>query len=167
MGKKGTEIVKANVHEIVDDLCRAYADEWMAHYYYLLAANLASGINAPAVASVLEKRSSEELGHANKIARRIMQLGSEPPRSFSQLQAKANCRSFAMPEDPRDLEGILRAVLESERCAIGVYEAMVEKTRHVDPVTHELVEELLADEVADEEETENLLGMRVLQKVLT
>jgi len=54
--------------------------------------------------------------------------------------------------------------LDAERCAIGVYEAMVEKTRHVDPVTQDLAKFLLADEVADEDETETLLGVRALQR---
>ena len=63
-----------------------------------------------------------------------------------------------MLEDPRDLEAIFEAVLESDRGAIGVYQALVATTRHVDLVTHELAEELLTEEVADEEKIENLLG---------
>lgn len=159
MGKKGMEIIKGDRQSIIADLTRAYADEWLAHYNYLLAAHLATGINAPTVAAMLEKRSGDELGHANRIAQRIIQLGGEPLRDFGQLEAKAGCRTFALPEDTGDLAAILRAVLEAERCAIDEYQALVEKTRHVDPVTHELAEDLLADEVGDEEETENLLGL--------
>ncbi len=159
MGKKGREIVKLNVQEIIDDLNRAYADEWQAGYYYRLAAILAAGINAPTVADLLKKSSADELGHADKIAERIIQLGGEPIRNFGQLESKANCPGFRMPEDPRDLEGILRAVLEAERCAIGVYESLLAKVQDKDVVTYELIEELLVDEVADEEEVENLLGM--------
>ena len=160
MGKKGREIVKLNVQELIDDLTRAYADEWLAHYNYLLAAHLASGINAPTVASLLQASSEHELGHANKLAERIIQLGGEPLRNMGQIEAKANCPRFAMPEDPSNLDGILGAVLESERCAIDVYQALAEKTRHSDLVTHELAEELLAEEVADEEGVENLMGHR-------
>jgi ferritin-like protein len=34
MGKKGKEIVKANVDEVIKDLNTAYSDEWLAHYQY-------------------------------------------------------------------------------------------------------------------------------------
>lgn len=159
MGKKGREIVKLNVQEIIDDLNRAYADEWLAGYYYRLAAILAAGINAPTVADMLKNSSTSELSHADRIAERIIQLGGEPIRNFGQLESKANCPEFRMPEDPRDMEGILRAVLETERSAIGVYESLLNKAQDKDVVTYELIEELLVEEVADEEEVENLLGM--------
>ena len=158
MGKKGREILKLDIEELIETLNRVYADEWLSVYNYLLAAHLAAGINAPAVASVLKKNSEQELTHANKIAERIIQLGGEPVRSISKLETTANCPDFKMPQDPTDLEGILRAVLEAERCAIQVYQDLVDNTRVRDPVTHEMAEELLADEVADEEEIENLLG---------
>lgn len=158
MGKKGREIVDLDVSGLIEDLTRAYADEWLAHYNYMLAAKLAAGINSPVVHDMLKKRSLDELEHANRIAERIIELGGEPLRTLEQIPAKANCPAFAMPKDPRNLEGILRAVLEAERCAIETYKALYEKTRLKDPVTHELAEDLLADEVADEEETENLLG---------
>jgi bacterioferritin len=34
MGRQGKEIVKANVSEVISDLLKAYADEWLAHYQY-------------------------------------------------------------------------------------------------------------------------------------
>lgn len=46
--------------------------------------------------------------------------------------------------------------------AIGLrfptYRGLLKKTLHKDTVTQELAETLLADEVKDEEETENLIG---------
>ncbi|MBI4336958.1 MAG: ferritin [Chloroflexi bacterium] len=160
MGKKGREIVqsKLDVNGLIEDLQHAYADEWLAHYYYLLATNLAAGLNADAVANRLRSQANDELGHAHRIAQRIIQLGGDLPRDFAQLPRLANCKTFVMPENPADLKGIINAVLAAERCAIDVYLALAEKTRHADPVTHELAESLLADEVDDEEEFENLLA---------
>jgi len=160
MGTKGREIVQAktSLPEIVEALQRIYADEWLAHYNYLLAANLATGINAEVVAEKLKAQSAQELEHAQRVARRLLQLGAEPIRDLAELPRRANCPSFSLPQDPADLKGIINAVLEAERCAIEVYANLVEKTRVVDPVTHEMAEELLADEVDDEEEFENLLG---------
>ena len=39
MGRTVKEIVKANIQEIVSDLTKAYADEWLAHYQYWLTLN--------------------------------------------------------------------------------------------------------------------------------
>jgi bacterioferritin len=38
MGRTAKEIVKANIQEIISDLDKAYADEWLAHYQYWLTA---------------------------------------------------------------------------------------------------------------------------------
>ncbi|MBI2871822.1 MAG: ferritin [Chloroflexi bacterium] len=158
MGKKGREIVKGDVSRLLQDLHGAYALEWVAHYNFMLAAHVAAGINAPVVAGVMRKSSEGELKHANSIAERIVQLGGEPIRDMAQLPARSGCPPFALPEEGTDLESILKAALELERHAIGFYQALADKTRAVDIVTHELAEELLADEVAEEEELENLLG---------
>ena len=158
MGKKGIEIVRLDVQDIIGTLNKAYADEWLAVYNFRLASHLASGLNSPTVSDILRKSSLEEMGHADKIAERILQLGGEPIRSIGQLEAHANSPSFNMPEDHTDLNGILRAALEAERSAIQVYQSLLTKTKDKDTVTYELIEELLVDEVADEEAFETLLG---------
>ncbi len=85
MGKRGTEIVNLDVQGLIEDLQRAYADEWLAHYNYLLAANLAAGLSSPIISDNLSKRSQDELGHANKLAQRIIQLGGEPIRKLEDV----------------------------------------------------------------------------------
>ena len=35
MGKEGTKVAAVDVKELIKDLNRAYADEWLAHYSYL------------------------------------------------------------------------------------------------------------------------------------
>ena len=43
MGTKGTEIVELDVAELINDLNRAYADEWLAVYAYNYMGQVATG----------------------------------------------------------------------------------------------------------------------------
>ena len=107
---------------------------------------------------MLTPRAAEELTHATRLGERILELGGELPASWSEIPKLANAGTFDMPRDPADLKGILKSVLKAERSAINTYQKLLKMTLHKDTVTHELAEELLADEVKDEEHTENLLG---------
>lgn len=159
MGRLGRQIVKeVDVRQVIKQLQAAYADEWLAHYNYLHAAQVATGLNAPQVSSMLSARATEELGHATQLGERILELGGQLPSSWSDIPKLANTPTFRMPKSSSDLKGMLKAVLVAERSAIATYQRLSHLTRHKDTVTHELAEELLADEVKDEEHTENLIG---------
>ncbi|MDA4124362.1 MAG: ferritin-like domain-containing protein [Thaumarchaeota archaeon] len=158
MGKKAREIVKANLREVIMDLTTAYSDEWLAHYQYWLTAKWIKGMDADTLRPVLEEQSLDELGHANKLATRIMQLGGSPVMNPSQLIEKCGCGYKEPPKDPTDLQQVVRDVLHAEACAIGFYSKMSQKYRSTDVVTHEIFEDLLKDEVDDEEEWERFLS---------
>ena len=158
MGKRGREIVKADVKGVVKDLTTAYADEWLAHYQYWLTAEWIRGIDADTLKSVLKEQSIDELGHAQKLGARIMQLGGVPVMNPSQLIEKCGCGYKEPPKDPTDLKQVIQDVLAAEACAIDFYNKMTEKYRSTDIVTHEIFEDLLEDEVDDEEEWERFLA---------
>lgn len=158
MGKKAREIIKANMNEVIKDLTTAYSDEWLAHYQYWLAAKWIRGIDADTLKPVLEKQSMDELGHAQRLAARIMQLGGELVMHPSQLLERSGCGYKEPPKDPTDLKKVIQDVLDAEACAIGFYSKMAEKYRSTDIVTHEIFEDLLKDEVDDEEEWERFLA---------
>jgi bacterioferritin len=158
MGRKGREIVKADLKEVIKDLTTAYSDEWLAHYQYWLTSKWIKGIDADALKTVLEKQSTDELGHAGKLADRIMQLGGKPVAHPSQLIEKCGCGYKEPPEDGTNLKQVIQDVLTAEACAIEFYNKMAEKYRATDLVTHEIFEDLLKDEVDDEEEWERFLA---------
>lgn len=158
MGKRGREIVGVNVEELIKDLNKAYADEWIAHFYYSWASDVASGINSPAVVSELDRIAAEELEHSGELAARILELGGEPIRDFERLQPTANCPKVNFPKDPSDLKGILKGAIEAERCAIDVYNNMLKKVKiGKDPVTVQVIRHIMTEEIAHEEAFENLL----------
>jgi len=162
MGKKGIEIVasKIDVDEVIADLNQAYADEWIAHYQYWLAAHWVSGINADAISSRLTAQSADELLHAEKFANRIMELGGTPVMDFAKLVEVGGCGYSAPPEDQGNLKQVIEDVIKAERCAIDFYNRMVEKYRDKDYVTFELFKAVLLDEVGDEDEWEDLLSQQ-------
>ena len=162
MGKKGTEIVasKIDVDEVIADLNKAYADEWLAHYQYWLAAHWVSGINADAITSRLTAQSADELLHAERFANRIMELGGEPVMDFARLTEVGGCGYIRPPEDQGNLRQVIEDVIAAERCAIEFYNKMAEKYRDKDYVTFELFKTVLLDEVSDEDEWEDLLSQQ-------
>ena len=58
MGRKAREIVEkagVNVNQLIEMLKKAYADEWIAFYYYSLLAKLAKGIGSTEIAEQIKK----------------------------------------------------------------------------------------------------------------
>lgn len=156
MGRKAKEIVKANVQEVISDLNKAYADEWLAHYQYWLTAQWIRGMDADTLKEVLLQQSEDELNHAETLANRIIQLGGTPVMQFDQLTATAKCGFKEPPSNPADLKQVIKDVLDAEACAIETYNELSEKYRTTDIVTKEIFEDLLEDEVKDEEKWENI-----------
>jgi bacterioferritin len=155
MGKKAREIVRADLKGVIKDLNTAYSDEWLAHFQYWYMAKWIKGLDADTLRPVLEAQSADELGHAGKLAERIIQLGGRPVAHPAHLLRYCGCGFKEPPARRTDLEGVIRDVLAAEACAIGFYSKMAEKYRATDLVTHELFEDLLKDEVSDEEEWED------------
>jgi len=157
MGTKGTEIVGLNVKELIADLNRAYADEWLAFYAYTHMAQVVSGRPAAkAVQETLEHIAGEELEHQGELAERIVSLGGKPVASPGQLEASANEPYPTPPGDETDLEAIIQTVLKAEAGAIEVYRKLADKTHGKDHITYQLAVHILGEEVEHEDEFEQL-----------
>ena len=108
---------------------------------------------------ILIGQSNDELGHAEKIANRIIQLGGTPIMDSGKLIQISGCGYKQPPSGPNNLKQVIQDVLDAEACAIERYSKLAEKYRTTDLVTHEMFEHLLEDEVDDEEEWEKLAGI--------
>ncbi|MEO6018361.1 MAG: ferritin-like domain-containing protein, partial [Polaromonas sp.] len=82
---------------------------------------MASGLSSPKIAEEFMVHAGEEAAHADRIARRIVQLGGEPDFSPSTLLA----RSHADYDDSNDLKTMVRVNLIAERVAIESYHQMI------------------------------------------
>jgi bacterioferritin len=87
-----------------------------------------------------------------------------PPTSFvtpiwsragSFSSAARRCCGYDAPNDPF-VEAILEQNIKGERCAIGFYKKLLEATQGKDPVTYNIVLQILQDEVAHEEDLQSL-----------
>ncbi|HIQ02347.1 MAG TPA: ferritin [Anaerolineales bacterium] len=155
MGTKGRAIVGMDVDELVELLNKAFADEWLAYYQYWVGAIVAQGPMRGAVFAELTEHAADELRHAGMLADRIIQLGGTPLLSPEDWYKMTNC-GYEPPEDPY-VEVLLGQNIEGEQCAIEVYQRLAETTKDTDPLTYNMVLQILADEVEHEEDLQALV----------
>jgi bacterioferritin len=155
MGTKGRQIVGMDVSSLVKELNKAYADEWLAYYQYWVGAKVAVGPMRGTVGAELLEHAVEELGHAELLVERILQLGGTPLLAPKDWFEVTNC-GYESPEDPYT-EVLLEQNILGEQCAIKVYQELVEFTKDIDPITYNIVLGILADEVMHEEDLQAIV----------
>lgn len=157
MGKQGRAIVEVSLKDLVRDLNKAYADEWLAFYLYWYMGQTVSGKSYEDVSEFLMKIAKDELEHAQELADLIVKLGGLPIANPMELEKNANNPYLLPPKNTADVNRIIRIVTEAEAGAIDVYKKIAKKTLGKDDVTYQLVTHILSEEVDHEEMFENLL----------
>jgi len=150
MAETGRSIVKMDVDELLNLLNKALADEWLAYYQYWIGAKVVKGPMKDAVISELQLHATEELTHAELLATRIIQLGGTPVLSPEEWPRITNC-GYDAPEDPH-VETVLNQNIKGEQCAIRTYNSLLDITREADPVTYNIILQIITDEVEHEED---------------
>ena len=157
MGKQARAIVDLSLKDLIKDLQKAYADEWLAYYLYWFMAQTVSGRAYEDMQEMLEKVAKDELEHATEIADLIIKLGDMPIANPMDLEKNANSPYLMPPKNTADINRIIRIVTEAEAGAIEVYNKIAKKTFGKDNVTYQLVTHILSEEVTHEEMFENLM----------
>ncbi|MDR5694079.1 MAG: ferritin-like domain-containing protein [Armatimonadota bacterium] len=160
MGTKGRSILEVDVNTVINELKKAYLDELMAFYSYWITAIVAEGFHGEELTEHFKQEAMEELGHAEKLANRILELGGDPVVHPKDWEAGANAPFTSPRADRTDAEGMVEDQIKAEAGAIEAYNRLAKLTFGKDPVTYHLATELLADEVRHEEFLENLLGKK-------
>jgi len=155
MGTKGRAIVGMDVGKLVELLNKAYADEWLAYYQYWVGAKVVAGPMKEALIAELTEHAADELRHADMLTARIIQLGGTPILKPEDWYTFTNC-GYEPPEDPY-VRPVLEQNIKGEQCAIDVYTKLLETTKDKDPVTYNIVLQILQDEVEHEEDLQSLL----------
>jgi len=155
MGKRGREIVGMDVGKLLDTLNKAFADEWLAYYQYWIGSKVIKGPMKEAVIAELVQHAADELRHSEMLTTRIIQLGGTPVIKPEDWYKFTNC-GYEAPEDPF-VRIILDQNIKGEQCAISVYNRLMEETKDNDPVTYNIVLQILQDEVEHEEDLQALL----------
>ena len=129
--------------EIIEMLQKAYWMEIETVMSYIANSVNPDGVRAQEIKESLEKDITEELGHAKLFAQRIKELYGVVPGSegFSAEQ------SYLQPPDEQvDVVHVIRGVIEAESGAIEHYTRIIEETDGIDPVTQDMVIDILRDE---------------------
>jgi bacterioferritin len=113
---------------------------------------MAQGIHATSVAAEFLEHALEELGHADELAARIVQLGGEPDFSPDGLSA----RSHAEYRTGSDVASMLEEDLIAERIAIDSYGELLRYLGDDDPTTRRMIEGILATEEKHADELASL-----------
>jgi len=154
MGSTAKEIVKLDVNEVVAELNKALADEWLAYMQYTNAAKIVNGKMFPTVTKELEDIAKEELEHAEELTERIIQLGGTPvvdPKKYYDL---TNC-GYEVPTE--DIPKVLSDAIKGEGCAIKVYDKIASMTHDKDVVTYNLMLHIMEEEIDHEQRFEDIV----------
>ena len=129
--------------QIIELLKKAYWMEIETVMSYMANSINPDGVRAQEIKESLEKDIQEELGHAQLFAERIKTLYGVVPGS-EEFQAE---QSFLQPPDEQtDVVHVIRGVIKAESGAIEHYTKVIEETEGVDPVTQDMVIDILNDE---------------------
>ncbi len=155
MGKTGAKILKLDVDKLLKELNKALADEWLAYYQYWIGAKVAAGMMRTLVVAELVEHAADELRHADMLVERIITLGGEPIIEPKEWYEQTNC-GYETPSDPKT-RVLVEQNIKGERCAIEVYQKLLNMVQGKDSVTEDMVREILADEVEHEEDLEAII----------
>jgi len=156
MGQKGTKIIELNVKELIQDMNKALADEWLAYYQYWIGAKVIQGRAMHFIREEMEEHAKEELKHADMLAERILTLGGTPLLTPEKWFKETIC-GYVAPKNFSS-QALIKQNLSAERCAIAVYQKLVKKTDGKDHLTHQMFLSILKDEVEHEDDLENMLS---------
>jgi len=119
------------------------------HHYFM-----AKGIHSEAVKAEFLQHANEEMTHADRLAKRIIELGGEP--NFSPIGLSE--RSHAEYVAGNTLSEMIKEDLIAERIAIESYREMIAYLNENDPTTQRMLKEILAMEEEHAEVLASLLA---------
>jgi bacterioferritin len=128
---------------VVELLTKAYWMEIETVMSYVAASVNLDGVRAQEIKESLAEDVEEELGHARQFAARIKELYGVVPGS---LAFSPEQDFLQPPEHQTDTVHVIRGVIKAETGAIEHYTRIVEETEGVDPVTQDMVIDILRDE---------------------
>jgi bacterioferritin (cytochrome b1) len=112
------------------------------------ASTTATGIQAQGAAAGFARHAREELGHADQLSERIVQLGGAPNFDPDQLSKHSRAQDFEVT----DLDEMLREALVAERIALDSDAERIRDLGADETTTRRMLEGILAVEEAHAED---------------
>lgn len=145
---------KLNTEHVCKILNEALATELVCVLRYKRHFFMAHGIVGAPVAAEFLEHANEEMGHADEIAGRIVQLGGEPDFNPASLTT----RSHAEYIEGSSLTEMIEENLVAERIAIDSYREMIQFLGDADSTTKRMLEGILAVEEKHADDMHDLLA---------
>lgn len=139
---------------VIRHLNDALATELVCVLRYRRHHYMAKGLASKSTATEFLVHSSEELGHADLIAERIVQLGGEPDFAPDSLTKRSHSEYVAAAS----LVGMIKENLVAERIAIDSYRELIDYIGDGDSTTKKMLESILRVEEEHADELADLLG---------
>ena len=148
-----TASYSADREQVLQMLNEVLATELVCMLRYRRHHFMARGITSRSIADEFLEHATEEQGHADQVAERIVQLGGEPDFCPDTLTD----RSHAEYVPGTTLVDMIKENLVAERIAIDSYREMVAYVGAKDSTTRRLLETILAVEEEHADELADLL----------
>ena len=142
----------ADREAVIRMLNEALATELVCVLRYKRHYFMAKGIHADPVKAEFLAHAGEEMVHADRLAKRLVELGGEPNFSPEGLSA----RSHAEYVEGDTLNAMIKEDLIAERIAIESYREMIAYLGEHDPTTQRMLKEILA---VEEEHADDLASL--------
>jgi bacterioferritin len=134
---------KDDREQLVELLTRAYWMEMETVMSYTANSINPDGVRAQEIIESLEEDIEEELGHARQFGQRIKELYGVVPGT---LDFQAEQSYLQPPGEQTDIVHVIKGVIEAETGAIEHYNRIIEYCEGRDPVTQDMVIDILRDE---------------------
>ncbi len=133
----------ANKKEIIENLVKSYWMEIETVMNYIANSVNLDGVRAEEIKKSLAVDVTEELGHAQSLAKRIKEVGGTIPGS---MEFKASQKKLQLLKDSTDVVSVIEGVIDAENGAIEQYNKLIKLCDGIDYVTQDLCINLLGME---------------------
>lgn len=133
----------ADKKTIIQNLTVSYWLEIETVMNYISNSVNLDGVRAEEIKKSLAVDITEEITHAQRLAKRIKELGGTVPGSFN---FKAGQKKLQTLKDTTDVASVIEGVIEAENGAIQQYNKLIKLCDGIDYVTQDLCIQLLGME---------------------
>jgi len=149
----------ADVRKVIERLNQLRSTEIVSYLQYKQHAYMAVSLVGPGVKAEFIEHADEELGHADMLAERIVQLGGTPIYDLHEIADKA-AQFKVKVEQGVTIEQMVLEDLQVERIQVERYTNFIRELGNDDPTTRRLLEDILKDTEHHASELHDMLQRR-------
>lgn len=161
MAKVAREVVEragVDVDQLLELLVKNASAEITTYYYYTILRFNLIGLAGEGIKEIAETARVEDRNHFEALIPRIYELGGKLPQNMKEFHDMSACPPARLPDDPTDVNAILKVLVEAERCAVRGYTQICNMTAGKDHRTYDLALAILNEEIEHESWFSEFLG---------